>query len=211
MIPIKERAEHRQFTAFAAHETIEHIWPRVERLVKTGRRIVYVERWLDGGDLTVSPGLQVHEGGFKPGAHCHKDFECAGFTVTLMPGIRSIGAAGWLPDGTEADAAKRFHARRDGTRIHVEGFGDGRNDHVEVTDWNEYGVGHQRALYFDFEESEQRAAREGLLLDRLAYLGTWKADALDSLAKRVRYEQEPAHVIAQQVRGTKIPGAEVQR
>lgn len=192
MMPIAERLRRQGFFAFAAYESLEPAWERVRQLVESGRPMIYVERWMGEGDLRVAPGLRVLEGGFRPGAEFRKDGEYAAFSVVLTPGIYSIGTGAGPDGGSEQDAADRFHSKRDGTRIEVEGFGLGREDHVTIRTWNGYGVGFERSLFFQHEDVEERAEREGAFLDGLAALGDWSAKDLTKLAETARYEWKPA-------------------
>lgn len=202
MMPMADRLRQQRFFAFCAYEAIEPTWERVKQLVDSGRPMIYVERWMGAGDLRVSPGLHLHEGGYRPGADFSKNAEEARFSIVLQPGaLQSLGMWASTYMGDEAEAAQRFHAKRDGVRIVVEGFGLGRDDHIEITTWNEHGVGHQRSIYFGFEGVDERAEREGKFLDALAAHGDWTAEDLKKLAETVRYEWEPALDLAAGVRG----------
>jgi hypothetical protein len=201
MMPMADRLRRQRFFAFCAYEAIEPTWERVKQLVDSGRPMIYVERWMDGGDLRVSPGLRLNEGGYRPGADFRKNDEETGFSLMATPGFHQVSAWARASEGSEADAARRFHAKRDGCQIVVDGFGLGRDDHIEVTDWNQFGVGHQRSIYFGFESSQERAEREGKFLDALAAHGDWTAEDLKKLAERARYEWEPALDLAAGARG----------
>lgn len=200
MMPMEERLRRQGFFAFAAYESLEPAWERVKQLVDSGRPMIYIERWMGSGDLKVSPGLRVQEGGFRPGAHSERFDDWAGFSVLLTPGIESFGISGHRLDGSEQDAANRFHGKRDGTRISVEGFGLGRGDHASITTWNAHGVGFQRSLYLQFEDADERADREGAFLDGLAGLGGWSPGDLRELAGAARYHWEPALDLARKSR-----------
>lgn len=201
MKPIQERIKQQQFTAYAAYESIEFIWQRVEQLVNNGRRIIYVERWLDGGDLKVVPGQSLETRGFVPGAQLRKNAEQAYFQIALSPGINTLGAGGHVREGSESDAARRFLTdKRNGTRIRIEGFGLGGGDNIEITDYNEHGVGWQRCLYFQFEYSVHRAERDAGFLEGLAKQGDWSAQQLTELAAEVRDVWAPALEVAEEIR-----------
>lgn len=200
MTPIEKRLQQQQFWAFAAYDTIEPIWQRVEPLVRTGRRIIHITRWIDSTNINVSPGNSLHEGGFKPGANFQKFDDRAYFEIVLNPCLNAFGTSGYKTDGTESDAARQFYARRDGIRVDVEGFGRGRDDHVQITSYNEHGVGRQSCLYFDLEDNDERATREAAFLETLAAHGDWSAAGLRALAGSVRFGWEPAADMAAHVK-----------
>jgi hypothetical protein len=205
VIPVEQRLTHQNFWCFPAYDTIEHAWERAKNLVESGRRMIYVERWMDGGGLTVSPGLRVAEGGFQPGADFRKTADYAQFHIWLEPGCYAIGAYGYVDRLPEPVVAQRFHAKRDGIRIQVQGFGKGRDDHIEITSWNDYGVGRQTALYFEFEGVDQRAEREAAFLEMLAAHGDWTAEKLTKLAAEARYEWEPVAELVKRTTGEVLP------
>lgn len=202
MIPIADRVAQQGFTAYAAAEIFDDLWPRVERLVTSGRRIIYVERWLDGhgGSMKVVPGQTLETRGFVPGAHYRSGDDSAGFQIALAPGIEMLGMSADARDGSETDAVRRFHEKRDATRIRVEGFGLGYGDHIEITDYNDHGVGWQRCLYFDYESHGERAQREAALVRALAARGPWIADDLLKLAHEIEFYQDPAADLAARMR-----------
>lgn len=204
MMPMADRLRQQRFFAFCAYEAIEPAWERAKQLVDSGRPMIYVERWMGEGDLRVSPGLRLIEGGYRPGVDFRKNDEEARFSIVLQPGaLQSLGMWAATYQGDEAEAAGRFHAKREGTRIVIEGFGLGREDHIEITTWNEHGVGSQRSIYFGFESVDERAEREGAFLDELARHGDWSAAQLRQLAEKARYEWEPALDLAAGIHGEK--------
>ena len=211
MKPIEERIKQHEFTSYAAFDSLEAIWSRVEPLVTGPRLMIYIERWVPSvGELKVVTGLSLETRGFRPGAHFHKDSEATNFHVILTPGINALGASGWKPDGTELDAAHRFTGdKKDATRIRVGGVGNSGHDFIEVTDYNEHGVGFQRCLYFQVESDERRAESEAQLFEGMASRGDWPAADLSRLADRTRYYREPALWVAAE---EKLPTSpEVQR
>lgn len=200
MNPIEDRAKEQQFWAFPAVETIEHIWQRVEQLISTGRRMIWTDHYLNSPEITIETGLRVRADAPRGGAYFRRSDDSAGLTVILTPSIRQLSISGYASDGSEKDEARRFYEKREGTRVYIEGFGQGRNDHIQVTYYNQFGVGSVTTLHFDFEDSGWQAEREGAFLDGLAAHGDWSADDLSKLAEAARYEWEPALDLAAGVR-----------
>lgn len=199
MNPIEERAQDQQFWAFPAVETIEHIWQRIERLISTGRRMIWTDHYLSSPEITIETGLRVNTDAPRGGAYFQRSEGTAALKVLMTPGIRQLTIAGFASDGSEKDEAHRFYEKREGTRVYIEGFGQGRSDHIQVTYYNRYQVGSVTTLHFDFEDSPERAEREGAFLDGLAAHGDWSAARLAKLAETARYEWKLALDLAARV------------
>ncbi|MET8648536.1 hypothetical protein [Nocardia aurea] len=200
MKPICERANLRRFTAFPALDTIEPIWGRVESLLNTQRRIVYTERYLGSPELRIETGLRVATDTPLPGAHFERGKDYVRFRVLLDPGIHGFGLWAGQDSGSEDAQAERFFAKRDGIRVRIEGYGEGRGDQIEITRWNERGVGNQVVIAFDYEECDQVAEHEAAFLEGLAAQGDWSAEQLGKLAAEARYEWRPAVDLAREAR-----------
>jgi len=157
MLPLEERLAYPKFSVFVSYETLEFAWRRIEPLLGCGRPMIFVENWCDGGNPTLSPGLALETRGFREGANFVKDETRAEIGVTLSPGIHIFNVHADVREGTERDAATRFHARKDGARLEVMGFGNGRDDHIRITEWNSHCVGCQKAIYFQYDGEEENS------------------------------------------------------
>ncbi|MEW1734468.1 hypothetical protein AB0346_00765 [Nocardia beijingensis] len=189
MIAIADRARQQEFTAYAAADTLAPVWERVERLLTRKRPIVYVEQWLTSTAVTVLTSLAVDDTGIMPGARYWRRANDEGFAVALTSGV-GLGTCAHRHEGNESDAALRFiNDRRAATRIHVQGFGHGRDDHLQITTYNARGVGVHRAVYFADAPVDGHAQRDALLL---ASCGDWSSGALAELATRFRDCRQPA-------------------
>ncbi|MEU6191726.1 hypothetical protein [Nocardia sp. NPDC047038] len=192
MIAIADRARQQEFTAYAAVGTLGPVWERVERLLGRQRPIVYVEQWLTGTAGTVLTSLAVDDTGIVPGARFWRRESDEGFAVALTSG-GGLGTCAHRHEGSESDAALRFiNDQRAATRIHVQGFGHSRDDHLQITTYNARGVGVHRAVYFADAPVDGHAQREALLLEQLASCGDWSSGALIELATRFRDCRQPA-------------------
>jgi hypothetical protein len=203
MLSIEQRMDSQEFWAFSCYDTIEKAYERVKMLVDTGRPMVRIFRYLDSrGDLEVTPGVRIWTEGVRPGVHFYKTEEWASFALTLDSTAPLFGLGGHINDGTEADQRERFHAancnrepgsifdRRHVSRIKVQGFGKGRDDHAIIRSYSENGVGSETALYFQHDSDDVRAEREAAFLDVLAERD-WTADDLRKLAEKMRKWREP--------------------
>ncbi|MFD8248143.1 hypothetical protein [Nocardia sp. NPDC059691] len=192
MIAIADRARQQEFTAYAAAGTLAPVWERVERLLTRKRPIVYVEQWLTGTAVIVLTSLAVDDTGIMPGARYWGRATDEGFAVALTSGV-GLGTCAHRHEGNESDAALRFiNDQRAATRIHVQGFGHGRDDHLQITTYNARGVGVHRAVYFTDAPVDRHAQREASLLEQLANCGDWSSGALAELATRFRDSRQPA-------------------
>jgi hypothetical protein len=181
--------EHQQFLAYLCYHTTESAYLRVKQLIDTGRPIIMIERNMDGGEMRVSTGLSIEEGGFRPGVHFRKNPDFAEFSV-VTTGIGLFGYGDVPQSGNESEAARRFHNKLDGARIQVEGFGQGRNDHAVIQRWSENGNGRETALYLQYDDHPHRVQREAAFLDVLAERD-WTADDIRKLAEKMRKWREP--------------------
>ncbi|MEU2042698.1 hypothetical protein [Nocardia niwae] len=192
MIAIADRARQQEFTAYAAAGTLAPVWDRVERLLARQRPIVYVEQWLTGTAVTVLTSLAADDTGIVPGPRYWRRETDEGFAVALTSGV-GLGTCARRHEGNESAAALRFaNEQRAATRIHVQGFGDSRDDHLQITTYNARGVGVHRAVYFADAPVEVHAQWEASLLEQLASCGDWSCGALAELATRLRDPRQPA-------------------
>jgi hypothetical protein len=203
MLSIEQRMDSQEFWAFSCYDTIEKAYERVKMLVDTGRPMVRIFRYLDHGDPEVTPGVRIWTEGIQPGVHFQKYEDWATFSLTLDSTGMVFGLSGFINDGTEREQRDRFHAaanrnrepgsifdRRHVSRIKVQGFGKGRDDHAIIRSYNEHGVGSETALYFQYDSYEVRAEREAAFLDVLAERD-WTANDIRKLAEKMRKWREP--------------------
>lgn len=113
-----------------------------------------------------------------------------GLRVLLTPGINGFGVGAYKADGTEQEVADRFHSARpiDATHVRIYGFGDGFEDRIEITSFNENGVGRQTIIAFDLVPRRDLAETDARVLDALASTGqTYTPETLTKTAERMRF------------------------
>jgi hypothetical protein len=159
VIDIATRGQELELLAWAAYDTMPTIWARVRTLLETGRPLTlvqYLRTPVSGPDVTVVPSLVVdRDSAFgEPRLVEAAARRSRGFTVRFDPGVEQISVFG--DDERESAVAQRFHDHRPSTLVHVFGFGEGVNNFVEITTWNQYEVAQVTRL-----QLENRIAAKG--------------------------------------------------
>lgn len=201
MPSIAERNQRRELRAFVAIDTIDVIAERITNLARSGRLCTIVFRYDSSKEVEVNTGLSLDTGARNGGVHPFTQTEPVGrgVSVYLRPGIRSYGLSAYADDGLEEAVRERFHAEqpRDATYVVITGgsTSDGRNvgreDSIQITRYNEHGVGMFTTIAFALVEGKDRAEADAQVLDQLvasAPEGGWSVEALTALAESVRYD-----------------------
>ena len=196
--PIAERATKRHdMYAYVASDTIEAIIARIEPMVRSGRRMTLMRRYL--GDTDTAPDLRtglvvdpnVRDGGVMVRRQDNPKGASLSVVLTHASGF---GVSAYDSDGTEEEVAARYegegHQRRNCERIEVHGglWGVGKEDRIVLNRFSDYGVGEQVVLAFDTVESCDVAEVDAANLDVMAATGrTFTPADLTSISVALRY------------------------
>jgi hypothetical protein len=196
VIDIAKRASEHRMVAFVAHDTIDVIMDRVERLVRSERRMTLVRRYLgEQSHMKISTGLVVDTDARNGGLYRGRQNNPSGkwLSLVLRPGIEMFSVSAHDKDGDEAEVQRRYNSTRKDCDIititgGADGYGFGRQDQIELTRYNEFGVGEDVTIAFDTVEGSEVADAQAQVLDTLAGTGQdWTPDALTEQARRLRW------------------------
>jgi hypothetical protein len=166
-------------TAAVALDTVQLLAARVDHMLTAGRRITYVQRYLNmPGEITVRSGLTVDG---KPDCWSRETgLPSRGYDVRLSGVGIGFGFAAYAVDGcsTEKRVWDRYHAseeHRNVTIVHLTGSpaGYGRDDRITIERWNRDSVGVETTVVFDPRDSLQEA------IDQVADEYTYRSDQED--------------------------------
>lgn len=145
MISIEERASQFDFIAYPTYDTLPLIYARIRALLDTGRRATLI-RYYRAAD----PHLELHpsltpdwHGGPLPSYLPSElvedsDARTRYFEIGFWPGLEQLRLRG--DDGPEEAVAERFIFNQPSTRVEFNGLGQGSDDYVQFTTWNQHGV-----------------------------------------------------------------------
>lgn len=195
--PIDERAHRHQMRAFVAHDTIEAIVARIEPMVRSGRRMTLMRRYLGSDEVfDFRTGLTLDTDTPSGGVEIRRQDNPAGmYAQFLLTHVTSFGVSAYAMDGDEDAVRARWHSegrrREDCVLIRITGGADGAfgyTDKIEITRYNENGVGEQTIVVFDQLDGSVTSEADAAVLDALAATGqTWTPEALRAQAERLRY------------------------
>lgn len=198
MLSIEDRLRKREFWAFVALDSMDALIERVRPLFETGRRMTKVSGYHSSGMPRVKTGLVLYHEGFRPALLVEERTDPGGnprltgkfFSANLTPSIEGFHFGASASDGTEAEVAARFHSAKptDAVLITVHGFGEGQEDRIEMTRYNEFGVGEDIVIAFDLLPMRDRVEQDVRVIEALSQQQpTWTAEDLTGLAETMRY------------------------
>ncbi|WP_195165907.1 hypothetical protein [Mycobacteroides abscessus] len=147
MISIEERASQFDFIAYPTYDTLPTIYTRIRALLDTGRRATLIRYYRSAA---IEPDVRIHPsltpdwyGGplpsYLPSALVEDpDARTRYFEIGFWPGLEQISLRG--DDTTEETVAERFLDGKPSTRVEFNGLGQGTDDYVQLTTWNQHGV-----------------------------------------------------------------------
>lgn len=201
MASIDERATQHHMYAFVAIDTIEAIIARIEPMLRSGRRMTLMRRYV--GDTDNAPdlrtGLHLEKDAWDGGVQIRRQDNPKGSYITaVLTHVSTFSVGAWESDGTEEQVRVRYQGkeqeRRDCARIEILGgfHGMGKEDRIILTRFGEYGVGEQIVLAFDMIESHEVAEAEAANLDAMAATGrTFAPEDLTEIAEALRWHWRP--------------------
>lgn len=170
MIDVEARGQRVELIAWAAYETMPTIWSRVQTLLECGRRVTlvqYLRTPVVGPDVAVVPSLVVDRNSAfgEPRLVETSDRRSQGFTIRFNPGCQQISVFGEME--RESAVAQRFHNKQPSTMVQIMGFGDGLDNFVEITTWNQHEVAQVTRLQLENRiQPPSSEARQNVVLGR---------------------------------------------
>lgn len=201
MAPITKRAQEHRMVAFVASDTIEAIIARIEPMVRSGRRMTLMRRYLSDSDTPpdLRTGLTLDSNARNGGVEIRRQDNPKGAYISvLLTHVSHFGLSAYDSDGDEEAVRARYmgeeQQRRNCERIEITGglWGHGKEDQIVLTRFGEYGVGEQVVLAFDTIESHHVAEAEATNLDAMAQTGrTFTPQDLRETAAALRWHWRP--------------------